>query len=479
MLPLRRTRLLVLAVASALMLAGCTPDSDRPPAEIRSAADEALKLDGVVDVEVTRTTVAEPVAGNFGQHEETAPSSVDARVELAETLDPAAAGDTAAEAYRLLAAASDRMDPLENVTVSALFVSGAEPTDSSTAESRWLTVQAELDVDPDTVAEAAEHGYQFRAVGAEHVSLGVTADSSDPHATRASVVAPAADDLVAIARKAVELGQGVDLEAPGIRYQSASRLPDLSAVRLVVAAADRPDVRDTDYIGGQRQLTLRSDAPSGAQSLTDLRRWLEAQRHATAEHPLAYTVLDAEYTESTGWVSGVQPAAHAPHTLPLPAGTTAWPDDDGAPPCTDDDLRIAWAGSDAATGHRYGLLTARNVAKHPCALEAVPNVLPLNSADRVQDDVSTQPYAPGVVPGRVVVPPGKAASAAVEWGAMSTADDTDLTTTLRVVPRPGATAVEVLVSGHPESPGGLDLLDGGVLQVSPWVQALEGYSPAP
>jgi hypothetical protein len=459
----------VLWAASTLVLAGCTPSAERPPAEIRSAADTVRELDGVVDVEVTRTTVSEPVAGNFGEREEPAPSSVHARVELAESLDPTAAADAVAESQRLLATGADRVDPLENVTVSAEFVSGTEQP--------WLHLQAALDARPDTAAEAAEYGYELRAAGADQVSLGVTAESSDPDALRASVVASVPDDLVALARTAITMGHGADLEAPGIRYQSTTRVPDLSAVRLLLAVAGRPGVRDAAYVGGQ-QLTVQSDAAPGARSLDDLRRWLESRPHATAEHPLAYTVLDAEYTESTGWVSGVLPAAHAPHTLPLPTGTKAWPDDDTAPSCADDDLRIAWGGSDAATGHRYGLLTARNVGKHPCALEAVPDVVPLNGAGHDQDDVTTEPYAPGVVPGRVVVPPGEAASAAVEWDTMSTANDPDPTTTLRVVPHPGAATIEVRVSGRPEAPGGLDILDGGALQVSPWVQALEGYSPA-
>jgi hypothetical protein len=470
----------VLATAAALALFGCTPSAERPPAEIRSAADEVRELDGVVDVEVTRTTVSGPGQENFGQREETPPSSVDARIELAESLDPATAGNAVADAQRLLAAGSSRVDPLENVTVSAEFFAGSELSENFTAGQPWLSVRTEVDADPERVAEAAQYGYELRAAGAESVSLGVTSGAEDPPTAWASVMASSADDLVALARKAIELDRGADLEAPGIRYESASGPPDLGAVRLVVAAAGRPDVRNAAYaayVAGQA-LTIQSDAAPGAQSLADLRSWLESRRFATADRPLAYTVLDAEYTEATGWVSGAVPTAHAPHTVPLPAGTKAWPDDDAAPACTGDDLRIAWAGSDAATGHRYGLLTARNVASHACALEAVPGVTPLNGAGRGQDDVSIELYAPGVVPGRVVVPPGETASAAVEWGAMSTANDPDLTTTLRVVPQPGTAAVEVPVSGRPESRGGLDVLDGAALRISPWVQALEGYSPA-
>ncbi|MDR7383675.1 DUF4232 domain-containing protein [Promicromonospora iranensis] len=471
-------RTLLIATAAALALAGCTPSAERPPDEIRSAADAVRELDGVLDVDVTRTTVGEPAPQNFGQREETTPSRVDARVELAESLDPAAAGNAVTDAQRLLAAASSRVDPLENITVSAEFFAGSEPSENSTTGQPWLSIRTELDAEPERVAEATEYGYELRATGAERVSLGVTSEAEGPHTAWASVVASSADDLVTLARKAVELDRGADLEAPGIRYGSASRPPDLAAVRLVVAAAGRPDVRNAAYVAGQ-PLTIQSEAAPGAQSLADLRSWLEARRFATADRPLAYTVLDAEYTESTGWVSGAVPAAHAPHTVPLPAGTKAWPDDVTAPACASGHLRIAWPGSDAATGHRYGLLTARNVARHACALEAVPEVVPLNDAGRGQDDVSIEPYAPGVVPGRVVVPPGEAASAAVEWGAMSTVNDPDLTTTLRVVPQPGTAAVEVPVSERPgSSPGGLDVLDGAVLRISPWVQALEGYSPA-
>lgn len=461
-----------------LALAGCTPAGERVPEGVESAADSVRELHGVVDVEVTRTenSAIEPVPRNYGQSEEPVPSSLDVKVRLDRSLSPTAAAAAASEAQRLLAAATGRIHPSEKITVSTELVVGTEGPDRFDVSRAWLSVHTSPDAPPDVVAEAAAYGYELRKVGATSVFFSLGADPEDPLDVYAGVSASSSDDLVALARRAAELGHRAGLEAPGVRYESGTQVPDLSAVRLVVAAADRPEVRDAAYVAGQ-QLTLQSDAAPGAQSLADLRHWLEAQPHATADQPLAYTVLDAAYTESTGWVSGVLPAAYAPHTLPLPSGTKAWPDDDAAPSCTDEDLRIAWAGSDAATGHRYGRLAAHNVSGHACALEAVPDVLPLNATGAGQEDVSTEPYRPGVMPGRVVIPTGEAASAAVEWDAMSTANDPDLTTTLRVVAQPGAAVVEVPVAGRPETPGGLDALDGVVLQVSPWVQALEGYAP--
>ncbi|MFD2793671.1 DUF4232 domain-containing protein [Promicromonospora vindobonensis] len=471
-------RSFALAAALVLALAGCTPAGERVPEGIESAADSVRGLHGVVDIEVTRTpnTAIEPVPGNFGQSEEAVPSNLDAKVRLGQSLSPAAARTAAGEAQRLLAAAAGRIHPSENITVSTELVAGPEGPERSDVSSAWLSIRLSPDAPADVVAEAAEYGYELREVGATSVHFSLGADPAGPLDVHAGVLASSPDDLVALARKAAELGHGAGLEAPGVRYESGTQVPDLSAVRLVVAAAGRPDVRNAAYVAGQ-QLTVQSDAAQGAQSLADLRRWLEAQPHTTADRPLAYTVQDAEYLETTGWVSGVMPAAYAPHTLPLPSGTKAWPDDAAAPSCTDDELRIAWAGSDAATGHRYGRLAAHNVSDHACALDAVPEVLPLNATGAGQDDVSTEPYRPGVVPGRLVIPTGEAASAAVEWDAMSTVNDPDLTTALRVVAQPGATAVELPVSGRPETPGGLDVLDGVVLQVSPWVQALEGYAP--
>jgi hypothetical protein len=69
----------------------------------------------------------------------------------------------------------------------------------------------------------------------------------------------------------------------------------------------------------------------------------------------------------------------------------------------------------------------------------------------------------------------------MQWGAMSTANDPDVTVALDVVPVAGAAPVRL----WPEIPADaglaagattLDVLDGAEVRVSPWVQAAEGWA---
>ena len=71
------------------------------------------------------------------------------------------------------------------------------------------------------------------------------------------------------------------------------------------------------------------------------------------------------------------------------------------------------------------------------------------------------------VPARVVVPPGETAVAAIDWRMMSAGSELEYTTAMRVVSVPGASSTEVPADEH------LDILDGAVLAVSPWVQDLD------
>ncbi|MEV0892006.1 DUF4232 domain-containing protein [Promicromonospora sp. NPDC050262] len=447
--PLRRV--LLLATASALVLAGCTPG---PPDEIESAAEAVRALPGVADVAVTRTFGPEPVQGNFGQRSETRPSTVQVEVALAGALDPEGAGEAAGTAHRLLAGAARDVD--ENITVTSDFVGPG------------LTVSAGPDTAADVVVDAVEDGYGLLAAGATTVGLGLGADGgSDPLAATAHVAAASPDDLVDIAEAADELDRRVELEAPGARYRSAARVPDIDTVRLLVAAAGRPGVQDATYLAQERRLTLQSDAEPGAQSLADLRRWLEAQDFATADNPLAYTVLDAGYTETTGWVSGAEPA---PRPTEPAGGATPWPDDDAAPNCTGQDLEVTLGVVDSAAGTRGVSVRARNVSGRPCAVESVPDLVFENEAGQPQGNVTVQPSDPGVVPTRVVVPDGEAVLAPLLWHTMSTANDPDTTTTIQVTPVPDADPVPLDATTDGTRATGLDILDGAEVRVGPWTQ---------
>ncbi|MFI2365556.1 DUF4232 domain-containing protein [Promicromonospora sp. NPDC019610] len=444
--PLRRVLLLA---ASAFVLAGCTPG---PPDEIEAAAEAVRALPGVADVAVTRTFGPEPGQGNFGQRSETAPSTV--RVEV--TLDPHAAGEAAGSAHRLLAGAARDVDEDENITVTSDFVGSG------------LRVGAGPDTAAEVVADAVEDGDELLAAGATTVSLGLgEGNGSDPLAATAHVTAAAPDDLVDVAEAADELDRRAELEAPGARYRSGAGVPDVDTVRLLVAAAGRPGVQDATYLAAERRLAIQSDAASGAQSLADLRRWLEAQDLATVDAPMAYTVLDAGYAETTGWVSGAEPPAHSPGPA---GGATPWPDDPAAPDCTGQDLELTLGVVDSAAGTRGSSVRARNVSGRPCAVENVPDLVFENATGQPQGNVTVRPSEPGAVPARVVLPDGGAVLAPLLWHTMSTANDPDTTTTVQVTPVPGADPVplDATTDGTPAT--GLDILDGAEVRVGPWTQ---------
>jgi hypothetical protein len=466
-------RVLAVAAVCALVLVGCTPGADEPPTEIESAADAVRALPGVADVAVTRTTGSEPVQGNFGQRDEPAPSTVRVEVALAETLDPGAAGEAAGAAHRLVAAAVSHMESGQNVTVLSDFV--ASPAGGENGGSR-LSVGTGPHTTSPVVADAVEDGYGLIAAGATTVGLDLglgRGDGSwdeDPLAATAQVAGTAPADLVDIAEVAVELDRGVTLEAPGVRYQSASRVPDVDAVRLLVAAASRPGVRDATYLAQDQRLEVRSGAEPGSQDLADLRHWLEAHDFADADHPLAYTLLDADHTETTGWVSGTAPASHAPHTLDPFGGAAPWADDPAAPDCAGEDLEVTFGVVDSAAGTRGASVAARNVSDRPCAVENVPTLSFRNEAGQAQGDVTIEPYEPGVEPGRVVVPSGESVLALLLWRAMSTANDPDTTTTVQVTAVPDADPVPLDVTSDGTPATGLDVLDGAEVRVSPWIQ---------
>jgi len=86
------------------------------------------------------------------------------------------------------------------------------------------------------------------------------------------------------------------------------------------------------------------------------------------------------------------------------------------------------------------------------------------------------PYESGVVPGRLVVPPGEQMLAPLRWRAMSTANDPNVAVSIQVIAVPGAEPVLLDVTEHESSPVGLDIMDGGDVYLGPWAQALEGWS---
>jgi hypothetical protein len=287
--------------------------------------------------------------------------------------------------------------------------------------------------------------------------------------------------MAPLAELAAELGRSADLYISDgkARYTGYDSVPDVDAVRLAVASSSRLGVESAVFSNSTApQLSIHAAWPAASPEGQELKRWLEAQTYATkAGHPVAFTISGPGYATLTeGWVSAFAPPEPEPHPLPLPAGIEPWPDDADAPACTGADLDVTYGGSDAATGARYASLLARNVSDRPCTVEGIPDIIFRNADGTAHADVLFEPHASGVVPARLVVPPGEQMLAPLRWRAMSTANDPDVTTSIQVIAVPGAEPVLLDVTGHESAPAGLDILDGAKVSLGPWVQALEGWS---
>lgn len=470
-------RALVLVAVSTLVLAGCTLGAEQPPAEIRTAADSVRDLDGVVDVDVTRSSPIEPAGGNFGQREQAAPSTVNVRVRLDETLAADDAGSVTAEAQSLLVADADLLESRDQVSLSVEYYTETEesgPTQGGYGEGPSLHVTTAAGPTTKVVRDAATDAYRLQEAGAVLVTIGLGDGpgtwENDPIAATAQVRAPSVDALPGLARTAVELDRSADLSASGADFRSAGRVPDVGAVALLVATAERSDVSSATYLAQERRLTVRADTMSPAQDLTELRRWLDRQEYARASgYHVAYTVVDAEQTETTGWVSGFEPSAQDSETLPLPEGAAPWPIDPAAPDCTGDDLEVTFGVVDSSLGTRAANVRARNVSGVPCAIENVPDLTFRNEAGQAQENVTIT--LGDVKPARVVVPDGEYVLSAFLWRAMSTANDPDTTTTVEVTAVPGADPVRLDATMDGTRASGLDVLDGAEVRQSPWTQA--------
>ncbi|SKC40642.1 DUF4232 domain-containing protein [Krasilnikoviella flava] len=437
---------------------------DPVPDELRAAVRQASDVPGVVSAEVTgyEVTLRDAKDGDVAR------ASVG--VELDDGLVPEAASAAAAQADDALAAA--QVDGVRTLSRTTTVHAGA-PRTVHGVEVYPLTASVTEDGDATAVADA----FVLWRAGATRVS-GPSAD------------APDRDGLVRLAQTAAEQEIAASLRtADGtVQYDTSGRVPDAPVAQLAVEAAARPGVASVS-VGAQvpegvvvsggvvLALQVHLAVPSTSPETDALTRWLDDPRRTADDVPLAYTLWEPGYATSlAGWVAGSEPPAPQEHTVPLPADVAPWPDDD-APACTGDDLRLSLGTPDAAAGSRYLAVQAENVSGGPCALEGVPGLEFRNADGEAQPDVTLEPSAPGVVPGRVVVPAGERSLATVQWRAMSTTNDPDVTTTVAVVPVPGADPVPLT----PTSPdtgdtAGLDVLDGAEVRVGPWVQRAEGWS---
>lgn len=447
---------LVLAAALTTLVVLWRP-WDPVPDEVRAAALEAAEVPGVLSAEVAsyEVTLRDAKDGDAAR------ASVD--VVLDDALSPEAASAAAARADGALA--SVEVPGVRTLSRTTTVHAGA-PRTVRGVEVYPVTAWVGEDGDAASVAEAVV----LRRAGATTVS-GAAADAPDG-AGLVRLATVAAERRIAAALGTVD---------GSVRYDASGRVPDAAVARLAVDAAALPGVAtvvahagvpDGSVSADEGALTLQVGlaGPTSSPAAEDVARWLDDPARAVGDAPLAYTLTEPGYAERIeGWVASAAPPAPEPRTVPLPAGVDPWPADDAAPACTGGDLRVSLGTPDAAAGGRFLAVHAENVSRRACALDGVPGLVFRNAAGEPQQ-VTLAPAAPGVVPGRVVVPAGERALATVQWRAMSTTNDPDVTTAVDVVPAPDADPVALVPSAE------LDVLDGGAVRVGPWVQAAEGWS---
>lgn len=447
-----------LAVAALVALAVVWRPWDPVPDELRAAARQAAGLPGVVSAEVTgyEVTVRDPKDGDLAR------ASVD--VVLDDGLSPEAASAAAAGADGLLAVA--RVDGVGTLSRTTTVHAG-DPRSVNGVEVYPLTAWVAEDGDASSVADA----FALRRAGATTVS-GVSAEAADGEGLLR--LAQAGDEQ--------EIAASLHTADGTVQYDTSGRVPDAAVARLAVEAAGRPGVasvsvgahtpEDAVVTGGVvLGLQVHLAGPTTSPAADAVTRWLDDPARAVGDRPLAYSLTEPGYAERVeGWVAASPPPAPEEHTVPLPASADPWPADDAAPACTGDDLRLTLGTPDAAAGGRYLAVHAENVSGRPCALDGVPRLTFRDADGKPQDDVTTEPSAPGVVAGRVVVPAGERALATVQWRAMSTANDPDVTTTVDVVAVPDGDPVPLAPTAE------LDVLDGAEVRVGPWAQGAEGWS---
>ncbi|MFF3065459.1 DUF4232 domain-containing protein [Oerskovia sp. NPDC057915] len=317
------------------------------------------------------------------------------------------------------------------------------------------------------------------AAGVGLLDAGATSVLADATTTAVTVRAP--ENLLTIAEAAQDLGHGIvslSTDDSRARYFGGHYLtpPPLPAVALLAEAAARDEVTEVSYDAGPSieegtagdgdddapLLTVRVDgdpAPTAA--------WLRASGQAELlGRPIKF-VVDGEGTSPTGWVSDLEPAGPDPAIAVQDAVDAAAAAADGIPACTGPDLTPELVGFDDAAGSRFAILRATNASGASCAVDGRPELSFLR-ASGTEPEVTLEPYLDGGSSVRLVVLPGQAVESLVRWGAMSTADDPDVTTSFLVKTVVGADAVHLPVTSHPGGEGGVDVLGGATVEVGSW-----------
>ncbi len=419
-------------------------DSCHAPDEFCALASQLEDKNGVeataVDYEVTA------VDAKDGDR-----STVSWTVELAEDLDSAQAGELAstvsAQVQSFIASR-----PL--VQSSLRFVAG-EPQESSIPDFKLYP----LDVSDSSEAKAqVAHAFALRQLGAQK-------------AGQNSATAENTQVLKALADYASSQGAPITLElADGsIRYTPTTEF-DIARLDLALEAADLEAVESA--IMDSSGLSVHTQTAADSKETAQIKKWLT--EHEPLKEPMAFTLSSPGFADITeGWLGDKLPESLIARPVRLPDGVKPWPQDASAQTCTDKDLALSLGSPDAATGSRYMAVYAKNISGSACAVNGYPQIQFLNADGEPQQDV-TLTKMPQIQSQRVVIPAGESIMSALQWKAMSTANDPDQTTALRISAAPGLEATE-LASKYEQSATSLDILDGGEVSQSPWVQALDGW----
>ncbi|SDU71007.1 DUF4232 domain-containing protein [Jiangella alkaliphila] len=163
----------------------------------------------------------------------------------------------------------------------------------------------------------------------------------------------------------------------------------------------------------------------------------------------------------------------APRPPYLPSGDGGgWPADPAAPACDPADLRLELTGSDAALGSRYLLLGATNTGAAPCAVQGHPSAGFRTLTEQLLAVAVVPSVAASAQAPRVVVPAGGRAVAMLDWNAMPTAGNPDLTYEVLVAAAPGGPVTELPLTSLVVEGGGthayVDIVDGGEVAVTEW-----------
>jgi len=436
---------LILAVAVVLIWKPWdTLISCDAPQEYCALASELSQREGIssttIDLEVTAVDAKD---GNSSQASWT--------VKLDEHLDPERAGDAAQWASMRIRSFVGQQSKVHS---SVRFVAG-EPKDSAVPDLALYP----LDVsDSKDVKEQVVQAFALRQLGAQSVSQG-------------SAVAADVQGLKVLGDYAAQHDEPVtlSLEDASLMYGSAQRF-DLAEFELTMEAAALDSVQSAVF--DSSGLSVHTADAAGSGDPGELKEWLT--KHSPLKEPIAFTVSGVGYAEIIeGWVGGKLPESLIARPARLPDGVIAWPEDPVAPACAHDDMELTLGSPDPALGSRYMALYAKNISTTSCAVNGYPRIQFLNAQGDAQLEVALTPM-PSIQTQRVVIPAGESILSAMKWKAMSTTNDPDETTALRITAAPGFESIQLVptVEGAAVS---LDILDGGQVEQSPWLQALDGW----